>query len=391
MNLASGRGAFVGGGGGEDLQGENLPNRAIGFWSSVTAGALNTAEGDWASIGGGYQNSSTGPAASIAGGYQNTATGNSAAIGGGFSNICSGTGAATIAGGYQNTSAGDASAVGGGLQNASLRPGTTIAGGLRNTNTGFYATIGGGAENIADGYAATIAGGTRNISDGSEATVAGGLGNISSGVNTTISGGYYNSAIGDYGTIPGGYLNSAGGTYSFAAGRQAKANHSGAFVWADSHDADIASSTNDQFTARASGGVRFFTDSNATTGVVLPPGGVAWLATSDRNLKENFRAVDTREVLQKVVDIPIQTWNMKTQDPAIRHIGPMAQDFQAAFRLGEDDRHINTVDADGVALAAIQGLNQKLEEQLKTRDTEIEKLRQMISELKQLLQATNSK
>ena len=55
----------------------------------------------------------------------------------------------------------------------------------------------------------------------------------------------------------------------------------------------------------------------------------------------------------------MQTWNLKSQDPAIRHIGPMAQDFYAAFNVGEDDKHINSVDADGVALAAIQGLNRE--------------------------------
>jgi hypothetical protein len=60
--------------------------------------------------------------------------------------------------------------------------------------------------------------------------------------------------------------------------------------------------------------------------------------------------------------VPIQTWNLKTQDPAIRHVGPMAQDFYAAFGVGEDDKHINTVDADGVALAAIQGLCRLLQE-----------------------------
>ena len=285
--------------------------------------------------------------------------------------MCSGTGAPTIAGGYQNNSAGDASTVGGGHRNASVASGATVSGGLRNTNTGFYASIGGGTENSADGYGSTVAGGSRNDSQGS---------------GSAIGGGYSNSAMGDYGTVPGGYLNSAGGTYSLAAGRRAKANHSGAFVWADSHDADLNSSTNNEITARASGGVRFFTDTNATTGVVLPPGGVAWLATSDRNLKENFRGVNAREVLRKVTDMPIQTWNMKSQDPAIRHIGPMAQDFHAAFGLGEDERHINTVDADGIALAAIQGLNQKLEEQLKARDAQIEELTRVVSELKELLQ-----
>ena len=68
-------------------------------------------------------------------------------------------------------------------------------------------------------------------------------------------------------------------------------------------------------------------------------------------------------MLERLARIPIQSWNYIAQGEHIRHAGPIAQDFHAAFGLGEDDKHIATVDADGVALAAIQGLNQKLEEQ----------------------------
>jgi hypothetical protein len=77
---------------------------------------------------------------------------------------------------------------------------------------------------------------------------------------------------------------------------------------------------------------------------------------SDRNLKDNFAAVDRREVLARVGEMPISTWNYTFEDPAIRHIGPMAQDFYAAFGVGEDDRHIFPLDATGVSLAAVQGL-----------------------------------
>jgi hypothetical protein len=81
---------------------------------------------------------------------------------------------------------------------------------------------------------------------------------------------------------------------------------------------------------------------------------------SDRNGKENIEPVDSREVLQKVAAMPVSRWNFKG-DAATPHVGPMAQDFYAAFGLGTDDKHIATVDADGVALAAIQGLNEKVE------------------------------
>jgi hypothetical protein len=60
--------------------------------------------------------------------------------------------------------------------------------------------------------------------------------------------------------------------------------------------------------------------------------------------------------------MPVETWTAKGQDPSIRHIGPMAQDFAAAFGLGEDDTHIATIDAEGVALAAIQGLYQVVQD-----------------------------
>jgi len=54
--------------------------------------------------------------------------------------------------------------------------------------------------------------------------------------------------------------------------------------------------------------------------------------------------------------MPVREWSYKTQDAAIRHVGPTAQDFHAAFGLGEDERRINSIDADGIALAAVRAL-----------------------------------
>ncbi|MGH2614267.1 MAG: tail fiber domain-containing protein [Thermomicrobiales bacterium] len=83
--------------------------------------------------------------------------------------------------------------------------------------------------------------------------------------------------------------------------------------------------------------------------------------TSDRALKANFGSVDRQDMLQRVRNLPISTWNYTSDDPAVRHIGPMAQDFVAAFGVGSDDRHIHPIDGQGVALAAIQGLAVELE------------------------------
>ena len=76
-------------------------------------------------------------------------------------------------------------------------------------------------------------------------------------------------------------------------------------------------------------------------------------------LKENFSPVDAQTVLEILADMPISTWNYKTDDPTVRHMGPMAQDFYAAFGLGADDTHLAPLDANGVAMAAIQALYQQ--------------------------------
>ncbi len=114
--------------------------------------------------------------------------------------------------------------------------------------------------------------------------------------------------------------------------------------------------------ARAHGGFRFYTASGTSTGARLAPGGGSWTSLSDRNAKENIEPVDTIDVLERVTSLAVTTWNYKSQDASIRHMGPMAQDFYSAFGLGEDDKGITAIDAEGVAFAAIQGLHQLVRE-----------------------------
>jgi outer membrane murein-binding lipoprotein Lpp len=113
--------------------------------------------------------------------------------------------------------------------------------------------------------------------------------------------------------------------------------------------------------------------------------GTTWVNGSDRNSKEDFAAVNPREVLAKVSALPITEWKYKVESDGTEHLGPMAQDFHAAFGLnGADDRHIATVDESGVALAAIQGLNQKLNEkdaEIQTLKTQNDSLAQRLNEL----------
>ncbi|HEX8267739.1 MAG TPA: tail fiber domain-containing protein [Pyrinomonadaceae bacterium] len=154
--------------------------------------------------------------------------------------------------------------------------------------------------------------------------------------------------------------------------------------------------TNSKLSMKSDGSTELTSNSGGGAGVSLAAGGGAWNSLSDRNMKDNFKAVNSREILRGVLALPISTWNYKTQDASIRHIGAMAQDFKAAFKVGEDDKHISTIDPDGVALAAIQGLNEELKDELKTRDAKIERLETQLKQqqiviegMKKLLCANN--
>ena len=81
---------------------------------------------------------------------------------------------------------------------------------------------------------------------------------------------------------------------------------------------------------------------------------------SDRNLKTDFAEIDPAQVLSRVVELPISTWRYRKDGPEVRHLGPMAQDFHAAFGLWDTDRMIFPLDASGVSFAAIQALNTRL-------------------------------
>lgn len=98
-------------------------------------------------------------------------------------------------------------------------------------------------------------------------------------------------------------------------------------------------------------------------GIPVPPGKEFCsnnCPISDRNAKADFRPIDVQDVLARVAALDITTWRYKKDTPDVRHLGPMAQDFKAAFGLGDTDRMIFPLDATGVSLAAIQALHQRL-------------------------------
>lgn len=406
-NEASGEYSTVGGG---------VYNKASGLRSTVSGGLNNTASTNYSTVGGGYQSIASNDAATIGGGYLNTASGNSstvsggivnsaialgASVGGGYNNTASGN-YSTISGGEGNTTSDLVASVGGGSHNSASAKYTTISGGgpgdesnpttTSNLATDNYCTVGGGGNNLAgnndsiktDAIYATVGGGGLNQATYQFATVSGGSQNLASGLGSTIGGGNLNTASGLYSTVPGGYSNLAQGIFSFAAGRQAKANNDGCFVWADSTEADLSCDTDNRWVARASGGVYFYTDSTMAHYCYLPAGGSGWQCCSDRNLKENYNLVNSEEILATLASVPINTWNFKSQDDSIRHIGPTAQDFYAAFGFGDDNTHISTIDPDGIALAAIQGLyaeNQALKAENASQQSQIKDLESRLTRI----------
>lgn len=281
------------------------------------------------------------------------------------------TGAYSFAAGLTTTASGSESVA---LGNSST------ASGARAFAVGAGTATGSGAVAIGSGAQAT---GDESMAMG-QSSIAGGLGAVVLG--PSIANGSYSVAM--------GLQNSASGNFSVAIGKNARtANRQGSVVLGDgcagfSSDS-VYPNANNQFVARGCGGIRFFTSQNLSSGVEVAAGGGSWSSISDRARKENFRAVDGEDVLARLRGVPVSTWNYRTQDRAIRHMGPTAQDLYAAFGLGESDRLINTVDIDGVNLAAVQavaGRTDRLGEQVRALGGENAALRARVAELEARLQ-----
>jgi hypothetical protein len=308
------------------------------------------------------------------------------------------------------------------------------ASGINSTALGF-GSIAAGQNSVAIGNGCLASNDTA-IAMG-YSTFATGPESLSTGYNTQASGSF---------SFASGNNTTASGYASYYMGVQARSTNAGCFVWSDaSAFTDFGTTASYQFLVLAIGGMGVGTNNpqaamHVASGTTSAPqlqitqqatnsfsrlrmgvstfptweidvantstpaltfwnvsqrmsidynGNVAansFTPSSDRNLKENFDAISPKEVLAKVVEMPISRWNFK-EESGVRHLGPMAQDFRLAFGLGADDRHIATVDADGVALAAIQGLNQKLDE----KDARIEKLEAQLLALQKSVEELGKK
>lgn len=296
------------------------------------------------------------------------------------------------------------------IGNGSIALGENVRASGNNSFAANLATTASGSESVALGnngtasadrafaFNGTASGvGAVAIGSGAQATsddalalgpssIAGGLASVT--IGPSIANGSFAVAI--------GLQNKAAGNFSVAIGKNASTcsdylcspgtQKQGSIVISDgcagfSSDA-VTASANNQISMRGCGGIRMFTNQGLTSGVQLAAGGGAWSTISDVNMKENFLPVNARDILRGVLNIPVSTWNYKSQDRSIRHIGVMAQDFRSTFNVGESDRMITTIDTDGVALAAIQGLN----EELKDRDKKIAEQETKLTALEKQLQ-----
>jgi hypothetical protein len=264
--------------------------------------------------------------------------------------------------GRNNTASGGGSMAMGALTTAS--GGASTAMGSETTASGAGSTAM-GSNTTASGFISTTMGSN---------TTASGTGSTAMGVSTTASGSFSTAM---------GAGTTASGSTSTAMGRGADTNgHAGAFVYGDnSTDGTIRASAPNQFVVRASGGFFLRTRSDVGTGCNLGPGSGSWSCTSSLHQKEHFRDEDGEVVLGKIAALPIRSWSYLGEPGAVRHLGPTAEDFRAAFGLGTDDTSIGMLDIAGVSLLAVQALERRTRE-LRGRTREVESLRSEVAELR---------
>ena len=383
----------------------------------------------------------TGTGGTDSGGFDNTASGDVSTVGGGDNNTASSL-ASTVAGGHANAASGGNSTVGGGDNNIASGIDSTVAGGEFNTASGGNSTVGGGLMNIASGFSSTINGGQDNLASGLGSSVAGGASNVAAGNYSFVSG---HQATNSNPAHTGVFMFADGSVVNFVSQTAnefaVRATGGLRFVTAvdgvgnPTRTVAIDSGGNLLFGATTRQMINLY---NASYGIGVQPftvyfrsentgndgaGGWSWYkggvhadvtngpgvggvelmrlarngnlttagtvnGSSDVNGKTAFAAVNSKSLLARVASLPITSWQYRGDSDRARHIGPTAQDFSAAFGLGTDDKHISMVDADGVALAAIQGLHQMIKQKdarLRAQASKISAIERELATIKEKL------
>jgi hypothetical protein len=387
-----------------------------------TRSCANQVKGNYSVVGGGFANRAGGDFSIVVGGQSNSADSFRSFIGGGSNNIASGSIDQTIGGGFGNKAGADRSTVGGGFDNTASSQNATVGGGHGNVASGPQATVGGGLSNVASGQNSTVAGGGGNTASGNSSFAAGRLAMTQTAdaipivhdgtfVFSDISGGAFRTTTSNEFAVraTGGVRFVTAIDVSDNPTRTVKINGNGELdfgtnnrqmlnLWGPAQYGIGVQPATLYFRTGTGATFSWFDGGAHVNGPNQPgPGGTEIMrldsngdlnivgtfgALSDRAAKQDFAAVDSASVLERLVRMPISSWVYRA-NPSVRHIGPTAQDFRAAFGLGNShERSIATVDADGVALAAIQGLNAKLEERLAQKEARIAALESELTEVR---------
>ena len=420
-NVTNGNFSAVGGG---------SANVALGDATTISGGSANQTKDEGATIAGGWTNIAVGRFSTIAGGQDHITTGWHATIGGGQENQASGS-HATIGGGWMNQATDLFATVAGGSNNQSTGFASMVPGGEGN--------LAGGNHSLAAGMnAKAVNHGTfvwADNSSGADFTSTAdyqfliragggvGIGTATTPEQLTVNGNTLVQGDVKIGSDDALMFTGNSARYGQAASFDPSATQTSGLILEHSNqqvsestgiymdqdtlvmwspgDSDILRVYDEDDLTLPSPipamvldnagylGLNVSTTSNhpvhvgTTTsdgnGAFLSTGGV-WTDASDRETKEGFEAVDGEAVLEKVAGLPVTEWSYKGQGE-VRHIGPVAQDFHAAFGVGEDDRHIASLDTGGVALAAIQGLHARLE----AKDEQIRRLEERLAELEAMV------
>jgi hypothetical protein len=308
--------------------------------SSAAFGANTTASGVW-SLAAGTNSFATGMG-SFAMGYQSMASGNY-----------------SVAMGYQAKASNYASISMGDQTKAEGH--SSVALGHQAKTTGNFSAALGHWALAGDQYAVAIGNSTATGSN----SIA--IGGTASG-NSAIAIGSSATASGSSAIVIGRHSD-ASGLRSMALGTRASTNgKTGAFVFGDdSYNGWAKAQMDNHFVVRAK---KFWLGHNdavtatanrfieTSVGAYLSSGG-AWVSSSDSTKKHGWKAVDGEDVLSRLSAMPVRSWSYREEVDSVRHLGPTAQDFRTAFGLGDTDKAIATVDADGVSLAGIKALIQR--------------------------------
>jgi hypothetical protein len=273
-----------------------------------------------------------------------------------------------------------------------------LSGGFYARASGF-ASISFGDSTTASGRAAVAFGdstralGANSLAIGNR-TTAQGANTLTSGFKTQAVGNE-SVAIGNntfangIGAIAMGSNVTAGANKSFAMGSAVNMQHLGSFGFGDDilSASTLTSSAINQLSARFRGGYQFFTNATNTIGVSLAADGNSWATISDSTKKENFISAPN-DILEKIANMKIGTWNYKTQEKSVRHWGPMAQDFYTnfgkdAFGTIGNDTTIASADIDGVMMAAIKALileNKALQKKNEQLEAKLEQIADLLLE-----------